>query len=170
MLLEAYLAVVGLIAAGVVSREAGGLGYRQLLLALSPFCAVTFGQALWRAPTTMPEVCQQTDAPMIPNARKFPRVVWSIADEWDYRLSSWIQPEPDDARVGPASPRPFRRQGIPPGPETPRSRFPRITVGRGAGLVVWDGPGSCNYTSRVPNRTCPGAASQISSNAPDAWD
>ena len=59
-----------------------------VLLVLSPFCAVTFGQALWRAAHYDDTAFRNLPlTPLIRGANRSPKVVWFICDEWDYRLT-----------------------------------------------------------------------------------
>jgi len=58
------------------------------LVALSPFCLLTFGEAAW-AMATFPGQPYR-DGPLAPRLATAPppaRVVWIVFDEWDYRLS-----------------------------------------------------------------------------------
>jgi len=141
MLLAACLVVAGVVALVWFHRKLAAWA-AALLLALSPFCAVTFGQALWRAAHyDAREYANKPTTPMIPNARKYPRVVWFIADEWDYRLSfvdrdpSLTMPELDRLRQSSI----FAVNALPPGPETPIS-IPAYYGGKVPDYVVWDGP------------------------------
>ncbi|MEO8368097.1 MAG: sulfatase-like hydrolase/transferase [Candidatus Solibacter sp.] len=156
MVLAACLAVVGVIALVWFHRKlAAWTG--ALLLALSPFCAVTFGQALWRAAHyDAREYANKPATPMIQNARKFPRVVWFIADEWDYRLSfvdrdpSLTMPELDRLRQSSI----FAVNAIPPGTETPIS-IPAYYSGRIPDFVVWDGPRELQLHLKNPDAYVP---------------
>ena len=96
----------------------------MLLTALIPFCAVTFGQAAWKAAHYDATAFRNNPpAPMIAASPKSPRVLWVIADEWDYRLTFV------DRNPGLALPEIDRLRGtslyadhaFPPGPETPIS-------------------------------------------------
>jgi Sulfatase len=81
------IAIAGLITVVFFHRRAA----RAILAALavlSPFCAVTFGQAAWKAAHYDATAFQnKPPAPWIARARELPRVLWVIADEWDYRLT-----------------------------------------------------------------------------------
>ncbi len=113
-----------------------------VLAGLSPFCAVTFGQAIWKAAHyDATQFANKPAAPMIPQDGKMPRVLWIIADEWDYRLSfvdrdATLQlPELDRLRQGSI----FLDHANPPGSETPVS-IPGFYAGRLADRVSKDGP------------------------------
>jgi hypothetical protein len=57
------------------------------LIALFPFCAVTFGHAIWAAVHVQAAAPDGPLAPRLPDARTAPRLLWVIFDEWDYRLT-----------------------------------------------------------------------------------
>ena len=59
----------------------------RVLLALSPFCLLTFGEAAWAMASYHGQPF--SDGPLAPRLDSAPplRVVWIIYDEWDYRLS-----------------------------------------------------------------------------------
>src|SRR6185295_7005459 len=91
---------------------------------LSPFCAVTFGQAAWKAAHyDATAFGNKPPAPRIVGSSKSPRVLWVIADEWDYRLTfvdrdrSLSLPEIDRLR----STSLYSGSALPPGWETPVS-------------------------------------------------
>jgi hypothetical protein len=156
MLLGACVAVVGLISILWFHRRLAAWTV-GLLLALSPFCAVTFGQALWRAAHyDAREFANNAPAPMIRNAPRFPRVVWFIADEWDYRLSfvdrqpGLAMPEVDRLRQGSI----FALNALPPGPETPIS-IPAYYLGKVPDRVVWDGPRELGLYFKDPESYVP---------------
>jgi Sulfatase len=141
MLLGAFIAIVGLVAIVFFHRKLAAAAI-AVLAALSPFCAITFGQALWKASHyDASEYANNPTVPMIAGAREFPRVLWLIADEWDYRLSfvdrdrSLALPELDRLRKSAI----FAGNALPPGPETPIS-MPAYYGGRLVDWVVWDGP------------------------------
>jgi hypothetical protein len=113
-----------------------------VLAALSPFCAVTFGQAIWKTTQyNAAEFANKQAAPMIAGAKKLPRVLWVIADEWDYRLtfvdrnSTLTLPELDRLRKEAM----FFDHALPPGPETPIS-IPGYYTGRLVAGYSYDGP------------------------------
>jgi hypothetical protein len=68
-------------------------GAVALLMALLPFCGVTFGEALWATAhfrgQPFPSHPLAPRLPGIPAAR----VVWMIFDEWDYRLTFVDRPQ-----------------------------------------------------------------------------
>ncbi len=95
-----------------------------LLTALIPFCAVTFGQAAWKAAHyDAAPFRNNPPAPMLAVSPNSPRVLWVIADEWDYRLTfvdrhpGLALPELDRLRDTSL----FADHAFPPGPETPIS-------------------------------------------------
>ena len=140
-ILGACLAMAGLVAV-VFFHRGVSRGAIAVLAALSPFCAVTFGQAIWKAAHyDAAEFANKPPAPMIPGARKTPRVLWIVADEWDYRLAfvdrdaTLKLPELDRLRRGSI----FLDQAYPPGPETPVS-IPGYYSGRLVDRVSYDGP------------------------------
>jgi len=61
---------------------------RVALVCCLPFCAVTFGQTLWRVAAYDGHALEDSPpAPMLADARTSPRIVWIIFDAWDYRLA-----------------------------------------------------------------------------------
>ncbi len=141
MVLGACLAMLGLIAVVFFHRKLAAAAI-AVLVVLSPFCAITFGQALWKAAHY--DASAYVDKPLVPmiaGARKFPRVLWFVADEWDYRLTfvdrdpTLALPEIDRLRLGAID----AANALPPGPETPIS-MPAFYGGRLVDWVVWDGP------------------------------
>ena len=85
--LAAVLALAGAAAILLFHRELASLA-AIVLAAFLPFLAVTFGQALYRIATWQAgDYTSKTLAPLLPNARTSPRVVWILFDEWDYRLT-----------------------------------------------------------------------------------
>ncbi len=141
MLLGACVAIVALVVIVFFHRKLAAAAI-AVLAVLSPFCAVTFGQALWKASHyDASQYANKATVPMIAGARKFPRVLWFIADEWDYRLtfvdrdSSLALPEIDRLRKGAI----YAGNALPPGPETPIS-IPGYYGGRLVSSVIWDGP------------------------------
>src|SRR5450759_4982917 len=141
MLLGACLAIAGLTAIVFFHRKLAAAAI-AVLAVLSPFCAVTFGQALWKA--SHYDASQYVNRPLVPmiaGARQFPRVLWFIADEWDSRLTfvnrdpTLALPELDRLRQSAI----FAGNALPPGPETPIS-MPAYYGGRLVDRVFWDGP------------------------------
>ena len=123
ILLGACLALAGLIVIVFFHRQAARTIIAVLAL-LSPFCAVTFGQAVWKAAHyDATAFGDKPAAPRIAGTAKLPRVLWVIADEWDYRLTfvdrhaSLMLPEIDRLRATSI----FAENAFPPGPETPVS-------------------------------------------------
>jgi hypothetical protein len=151
----------GVAAVGVFLGLAGGvcilLFHRKLasiaatvLVAFLPFCAVTFGQALWRMANYHAEVfAANPPAPPLPSAKTSPRIVWILFDEWDYRLT-FVDPAPDLRLPELAR---LRResldasQALPPGHETPIS-IPGYFTGRLVQSVDYDGARELQITYR----------------------
>lgn len=113
-----------------------------LLAALFPFCIVTFGQALWKIVHYDPSgYASKPSAPPLPAAKRSPRVVWVVADEWDYLLTfvdrphTLQLPEIDRLRTETV----FAEQAYPPGGETPVS-MPGYFTGKLVESVQYDGP------------------------------
>ena len=141
MLLGGCIAIVATVAIVFFHRRLVAASIAVLAL-LSPFAAVTFGQALWKA--SHYDASQYADrpvAPMIAGAPKVPRVLWFIADEWDYALTfvdrdpSLALPQIDRLRHGAL----HAANALPPGPETPVS-IPGYYEGRLVNSVSYDGP------------------------------
>ena len=112
-----------------------------VLAALSPFCAVTFGQAAWKAAHYDATAYRnKPPAPRIARAGGLARVLWVIADEWDYRLTfvdrnpSLMLPEIDRLR----STSLYADDAYPPGLETPIS-IPGYYSGKLVSHVLYDG-------------------------------
>jgi hypothetical protein len=117
------LAIAGLLIA-VLFHQRMARAIIAALAVLSPFCMVTFGQAAWKAAHyDATEFHNKPPAPRIAAAMKSPRVLWVIADEWDYRLTfvdrdpSLSLPEIDRLRNTSI----FSSHALPPGLETPIS-------------------------------------------------
>jgi Sulfatase len=123
MILGACLAIAGLITV-VFFHHRVAIAIVTVLVALSPFCVVTFGQAAWKvAHYDASAFRNKPPAPRMVAAGKLPRVLWVIADEWDYRLTfvdrdpSLALPEIDRLRNTSL----FADHAYPPGLETPIS-------------------------------------------------
>ena len=117
-------------------------GVVAVLGVLSPFCLVTFGQATWKATHyDASGFANNPPAPMFAPAKKLPRVVWFIADEWDYRLTFLDRdptlPLPELDRLRKESL--FSEHTYPPGQET-RASIPGYYIGRMVDHVHYDGP------------------------------
>jgi hypothetical protein len=140
-MLAAAMAVLALLFIAKYRRGAARVAAAALAM-LVPFCAVTFGQALWRITRYDTAGCaSRPPAPPLPGARQSPRVLWVIADEWDYRLTfvdrpaSLALPEIDRLRKDTL----FADQAYPPGPETPIS-MPAFFTGKLVDAFQYDGP------------------------------
>jgi len=108
----------------------------------SPFCAITFGQAIWKAAHYDDRAyADKPPAAPVAGAKRTPRVVWFICDEWDYRLTfvdrdrTLALPEIDRLRRDAI----FAENAFPPGPETPVS-IPGYYTGRLVSEVEYQGP------------------------------
>jgi hypothetical protein len=128
------LAVI-LVAGGCASilffRKTLAAAVAAVLAAMSPFCAFTFGQAIWKIKQYDPaEFANRPSEPLAP-VLKDQHVVWFVCDEWDYRLTfvdrnaSLLLPEIDRLRGETL----FAENALPPGPETPVS-IPSYFIGR----------------------------------------
>jgi hypothetical protein len=141
MALAAVIGIVGAIVVLRYSHRAAGVA-ATVLAALSPFCAVTFGQALWRA-SHFDDTRYRDNAPAAPiaNAKKLPRVVWFICDEWDFRLTFLDRdptlPLPEIDRLRSQSI--FAANVHPPAAGTPES-IPSYYTGRLISPVWYEGP------------------------------
>jgi hypothetical protein len=140
-MLAAAMAVLALLFIAKYRRGAARAAAAALAV-LVPFCAVTFGQALWKITRyDTSGFASRPPAPPLPGARQSPRVLWVIADEWDYRLTfvdrpaSLALPEIDRLRKDAL----FADQAYPPGPETPIS-MPAFFTGKLVDAVEYDGP------------------------------
>ncbi len=141
LLLGACLAAAGLLAVVFFHRRLAH-AIIAVLAALSPFCVITFGQAAWKAAHYDATAYRnKPPAPRIAATGKLPRVLWVIADEWDYRLTfvdrnpSLMLPEIDRLRNTSL----YADHALPPGPETPIS-IPGYYSGKLVNYVVYGGP------------------------------
>ena len=156
MILGACIAVFGLIAT-VFFHRVLSLAITSVLLVLSPFCVVTFAQAIMRA-ARYDDINFQNkpQIPLAAGAKKSPRVVWFIADEWDYRLTfvdrDKTLPLPEMDRLRATSF--FADKAYPPGPETPVS-IPGYYTGRLVQGVRYDGPRELQITYRGQTAAVP---------------
>jgi hypothetical protein len=112
-----------------------------VLAAMSPFCAVTFGQAIWKIKQYNPtEFANRSPEPLVPVV-KDQHVVWFVCDEWDYRLTfvdrnaSLLLPEIDRLRGETL----FAENALPPGTETPVS-IPSYFIGRPVEHIGYQNP------------------------------
>lgn len=119
------------------------------LVALFPFCAVTFAQAIWKIVRYNPSAfASKSPGPALLQSKMVrldrpgsARVLWIIADEWDYRLSfvdrpaSLELPQIDRLRADAVS----AEQAFPPGPET-RISMPGYFTGKLVAADKYDGP------------------------------
>ena len=141
MILGACLAIGGLIAI-VYFHHRIAVAITAALAVLSPFCAVTFGQAAWKAAHYDASAYRnRPPAPRIAGTGKSPRVVWVIADEWDYRLTfvdrnPALQLPEIDRLLGTSL---YADHASPPGLETPIS-IPGYYSGKLVEHVRHDGP------------------------------
>jgi hypothetical protein len=140
IVLGACLAIAGLIVVLFFHHKLATAAI-VVLAALSPFCAVTFGQAVWKAAHyDATSFRNKPPAPRIAGTGKSPRVLWVIADEWDYRLTfvdrnpTLILPEIDRLRNTSI----YADHAYPPGPETPIS-IPGYYSGKLVEYVRHDG-------------------------------
>ena len=146
------LLAIALPVAGVLAilkwRHALSVAAAAVLLALFPFVAVTFGQAVWKAAAYNP--APFVDKPLVPRLpqSKPGRILWIIFDEMDQRLAF-------DERHGVPMPEfdRFRGQALfagnahPPGAGTPLS-MPGYITGRLVTWIVEQGPAELALTYR----------------------
>jgi hypothetical protein len=141
---ELIAVVVAVLSALLILRFHRGLAHfaAVVLVALSPFCVVTFAQAIYKiARYDSSAFAGKPPAPPLPVAPNSPRMLWVIADEWDYRLtfvdrpSSLDLPEIDRLRKDSL----FAERADPPGWETPVS-MPGYFTGKLVDAVRYDGP------------------------------
>lgn len=137
--LAACLGIATVAAILLTHRKAAPLAGR-VLVAFLPFCALTFGQGLWRI--AIYDAGSFEPRPLLPAlpARNSPRVVWILFDEWDYRLT-FVDPAegqrfPELERFGREAT--AAEQALPPGLETPIS-IPAYFTGRPVQEVEYDG-------------------------------
>jgi hypothetical protein len=135
------LAAAGLAGALLFHRKLAPMA-GTVVAAFLPFCALTFGQAFWKAAhyDAVGFAAKPLDSPL-PNAKEFPRFVWILCDEWDFRLT-FVDPNPtlklpEIARL--RNEVLFADNALPPGPETPVS-IPGYFTGRLVQSVAYDGP------------------------------
>ena len=140
MLLAAGLAMAGVVALIFFHRRLTHLA-STVLVALFPFCALTFGQALWKISRyDAAGFASKPAAPLLATVNPW-RVLWFVCDEWDYRLSFIDRdpklqlPEIDRLRQESI----FAVNAYPPGPETPIS-IPGYYTGRLVERVRYNGP------------------------------
>jgi hypothetical protein len=139
--LAAFLGLAGATAIVLFHRKLASLA-GIVLAAFLPFCAVTFGQALYKIVTYRDGAYAPNPlAPLLPDTRTSPRVVWILFDEWDYRLT-FVDP-----LAGLSFPELERLAGeslvadhaVAPASETPVS-MPAYFTGRLVEHVDYDGP------------------------------
>ena len=113
-----------------------------ILVLFVPLVPLTFAQAIWKAAHyNDAEFRAGALAPPIADAKKLPRVLWAICDEWDFALTfvdrdpALALPNIDRLRAEVL----FASNARPPGPETPVS-IPAYLTGRQVGFVWYQGP------------------------------
>ncbi len=127
-----------------------------VLTAFLPFCAITFGQAIWKAARyDASSFAARPPPPLLP-AKDSPRVLWILCDEWDYRLTFVdLDPTlqlPEISRL--RSEALFADHAMPPGPETPIS-IPSYFTGKFVQSVVYDGPRELQIVYRGASEAVP---------------
>ncbi|MCX6626806.1 MAG: hypothetical protein NTW28_04145, partial [Candidatus Solibacter sp.] len=159
MALGACLAIGGLLTTAFFHQRVAR-AIVAVLAALSPFCAVTFGQAVWKAAHyDATAFGNKPPAARIAEAGKSPRVLWVIADEWDYRLTfvdrapGLMLPEIDRLRNTSI----YADRVLPPGPETPVS-IPGYYSGKLVERARYDGVRELQVTYRGDTREVPWSA------------
>jgi len=153
------LAAAGLAGALLFHRKLAPIA-GTVVAAFLPFCALTFGQAVWKAAhyDAGGFAAKPLDSPL-PNAKEFPRFVWILCDEWDYRLT-FVDPNPTLELPEIAGLRKevlFADHALPPGPETPVS-IPGYFTGKLVQGVAYDGPRELQVTFRGASQPVPWSA------------
>jgi hypothetical protein len=153
------LAAVGLGGALLFHRKLAPIA-ATVVAAFLPLCAITFGQAVWKsAHYDATRFANKPLDALLPNAPGFPRFVWILCDEWDYRLT-FVDPNPTLALPEIAGLRNevlFADHALPPGPETPVS-IPGYFTGRLVQSVAYDGPRELQVTFRGASAAVPWSA------------
>ena len=139
--LAGALGLGGLVVVVFFHHRAARVAAAALVIA-SPFCAITFGQAMWKAAHYDDRLyADKPPAAPVAGVKRLQRVVWFICDEWDYRLTfidrdrTLALPEIDRLRDHAL----FAENAFPPGPETPVS-IPGYYTGRLVSAVEYQGP------------------------------
>lgn len=162
MAVAAGLGTIALLVIFRFPRQAAKLAIGILLL-ISPFCAITFGQGIWRATHYDDTAYRSKPAlPLLANTGSHPRILWFICDEWDFRLTflernpTLSLPEIDRLRQTSL----YAANAYPPAGGTPES-IPSYYTGRRISPVYYTGPrqleGRINGTnenivwSKMPN-------------------
>lgn len=143
------IVLIGLIAI-VFFHRAVSLAAAAVFAVLSPFCAVTFGHAVWKvAKYDESAYGNKPSLPVRAAEKSGPRVIWFIADEWDYGLT-FVRRDPalrlaeiDKLRATALS----ASNAFPPGPETPVA-IPGYYTGRLVDRVRYDGPSELQVVYR----------------------
>jgi len=139
LLIAGILAVAAVWLIAVYHRSASRVA--SVVAFFFPFVPLTFGQAIWKATHYDASAYQAKLAPLIPNARALPRILWVICDEWDYSLTfedrdpTLSLPEVDRLRQETL----FASNAYPPGPATPIS-IPGYVTGKLVKDVAYGGP------------------------------
>jgi Sulfatase len=155
VIMATVLIVAGLACAVLFHRTVAPVA-GTVIMAFLPFCAVTFGQAIWKAAHyDAANFSARPPAPLL-LAKESPRVLWILCDEWDYRLT-FVDPDPtlqlpQIARLrGEAL---FADHAMPPGPETPVS-IPGYFTGKFVQSVAYDGPRELQVMYRGASEAVP---------------
>ena len=153
------VAIAGLASALLFHRRLAVIA-GHVLAVLWPFCAFTFGQAIWKAAHyDAAAFAARPLEPLLPHAKESPRVLWILCDEWDYGLT-FVDPDPslqlpEIARLrGEAL---FADHATPPGPETPIS-MPAYFSGKFVQSVEYDGPRELQVVYRGASGAVPWSA------------
>jgi hypothetical protein len=155
VILAIVLIIGGLVCAVLFHRKAAPVA-GAVIAAFLPFCAVTFGQATWKAAHyDAANFAARPPAPRVA-AKESPRVLWILCDEWDYRLT-FVDPDPtlqlpEISRLrGEVL---FADHAMPPGPETPVS-IPGYFTGKFVQGVGYDGPRELQVVYRGASEAVP---------------
>jgi hypothetical protein len=155
VIMAIVLTVAGLACAVLFHRSVAPVA-GSVIAAFLPFCAVTFGQAIWKAAHyDAANFDARPPAPLL-RAKESPRVLWILCDEWDYRLT-FVDPDqtlqlPEISRLrGEVL---FADHAMPPGPETPVS-IPGYFTGKFVQSVAYDGPRELQVMYRGASEAVP---------------
>lgn len=158
VIIAIVLTIAGLVCAVLFHRRVAPV-VGTVLTAFLPFCAVTFGQAIWKAAHyDAANFAARPPAPLLP-VKESPRVLWILCDEWDYRLT-FVDPDPtlrlpEISRLrGEVL---FADHATPPGSETPVS-IPGYFTGRLVQRVAYDGPRELQIVYRGASEAVPWSA------------
>jgi len=147
--LSAVLPGAALLAAVMLKPRLASHVAASAVICFLPLAPITFAQAAWKAANYDDTELGVRLAPAIPNARRLPRVLWVICDDWDYYLSfpgrdpTLQLPNIDRLRADAL----FASAAHPPGKVTKIS-VPGYLTGRLVKSVEFEGPGAMQVSFR----------------------